>query len=338
MGGWVAPLVNIWEAKYYGDGDRVVVSDFEDSHLTALASSGAEDQFVQGGPTPLTPWMPVVSENGAYVGAADADGRWLVRATDTGEVSYRAPEGWTIRGVSGDGTKAVIREITPGDISGDPYTGPNRLVSARDDSAIELATPAMLWAVFSPDGELVFTTHGHDGLLLFDAVTGELLANTGPTEYEGPGVGFAPDGSRVAVGGYNGLLYVFDVSVLVSTGSFEEAEILRISAHDSQILRVVISPDGSKATTSARGDRLKLWNLETGQQRGEFGGELEGRFFNIGDFHPTLPHLLVTTPLNQVRIHTLNADELVAIAEDGLSRDMTEEECQLYFRESCPTP
>jgi hypothetical protein len=37
-----------------------------------------------------------------------------------------------------------------------------------------------------------------------------------------------------------------------------------------------------------------------------------------------------------VRIYTLDIDELIVIARDGLSRDMTEEECQQYFREPCP--
>jgi hypothetical protein len=43
----------------------------------------------------------------------------------------------------------------------------------------------------------------------------------------------------------------------------------------------------------------------------------------------------VTSPPNEVRIYTLDIDELIAIAEAGLSRDMTEEECQQYFRRAC---
>ena len=337
LGGWVAPLVNIWEATYYGDGSRVVMSDNQESYLTGRDADGSEVQFTQGGPTPLTNWFPVVGGNGAFVGAPDRDGLWVVRATDTGEVTYRAPEGWTIRGVSWDGTKAVIREITPDELF-DPWRGPNRLVSAHDDSTIELATPQMLWAIFSPNGELVFTTHGPDGLALFDAASGELLANTGNSEYDGAALAFTADGTTLAIGSFVGDLYLFDVSKLLATGSFDEAEVLRITAHDSQVRSLAFSPDASMAATSARNDRLKLWDLDTGQQLGEFGGELEGRFSNIGAFHPTLPHLMVTTPLSEVRIHTLDVDELIAIARAGLSREMTEEECQRYFREPCPAP
>jgi hypothetical protein len=51
------------------------------------------------------------------------------------------------------------------------------------------------------------------------------------------------------------------------------------------------------------------------------------------------PHLwssiteaVVSSPPHQVRVHTLD------IAESRLSREMTEEECQQYFREPCPVP
>jgi hypothetical protein len=68
---------------------------------------------------------------------------------------------------------------------------------------------------------------------------------------------------------------------------------------------------------------------------GEFGGRIDAASPHDGGFHPTRPWLLVTTPPNQVRIHTLDIDELIRIARDGLSRDMTEDECQQYFRRSC---
>ena len=101
-------------------------------------------------------------------------------------------------------------------------------------------------------------------------------------------------------------------------------------------MSVKLSPDGTKAATAAFDEPLKLWDLESGQSLGEFGS---GGFDDphLGGFHPTLAYLMVTTPPNEVRIHTLDVDELVAIAESRLSRDMTEAECQQYFREPCPT-
>ena len=77
-----------------------------------------------------------------------------------------------------------------------------------------------------------------------------------------------------------------------------------------------MSPDGTKAATSAWDEPLRLWDLETGRSLGAFGsGRFAQRALHIADFHPTEPHLLVTTPPDQVRIHTLDIDELIEIAE-----------------------
>ena len=340
LGGWSAPnVINAWTVAYFGDRDRVVVADNEDSYVTADALDDAKAVFVQGGPTPLTPWFPVVSANGAFVASAAPDGQWVVRSSETGEVSYRAPEGWTIRGVSDDGRKVVIKEVTPDEFLSS--LGPTRLVHTLDDSAVALDTPGPLWAYFSPDGEMVVLTpnDGDLGMGLYNAVSGDLIEATGiDTSYDGLNAAFAPDGSTLVVGGWTGTVYVYDVAALLSGASFEDAVVRSIPAHDSLVRSVSISPDGSKAATSARNDRLKVWDLETGRELGQFGGNLIGRLSNIGAFHPTLPHLLVTTPLSEVRIHTLDIDELVAIGRDGLSRPMTEEECKQHLHGSCPAP
>lgn len=128
---------------------------------------------------------------------------------------------------------------------------------------------------------------------------------------------------------------VFDVATLISGGPVQDAVRLEIAAHDSLVLTVAVSPDGSQAATSAWTEPLKLWDLETGELLGQFGGPLVGLVIHDADFHPTLPYLSVTTPPNEVRIHTLDIDQLIAIAEDGLSRDMTEDECERYFRQPC---
>lgn len=78
-----------------------------------------------------------------------------------------------------------------------------------------------------------------------------------------------------------------------------------------------------------------MWDLETGQLLGQFGGTIDDGTYRGGDFHPSLPQLIVTSP-DEIRIYTLDIHELVAIAESRLSREMTEGECQHYLREPCP--
>ena len=132
-------------------------------------------------------------------------------------------------------------------------------------------------------------------------------------------------------------MYIFDVAMLLSGSSFDDALIRTIDAHDQYVAKLRISPDGTMAITASWSEPLKLWDIETGQLLGEFGGELleEISIFD-GGFHPTLPLLVVSSPGGEIRIHTLDPDELATIAESRLSRDMTEPECQQHFWDSCP--
>jgi WD40 repeat protein len=146
---------------------------------------------------------------------------------------------------------------------------------------------------------------------------------------------FTPDGTKVVQGSWVGDVYVFDVAALAAGAPADEVVIREISAHEGGVMRVKTSPDGSMAASWSWTEPLKVWDLDTGQLVAEFGGTIDDGLFHGGDFHPSLPQLVVVSPPNVVRIHTLDLDELIAIAEVGLSREMTESECLQYFRRSC---
>ncbi len=129
-------------------------------------------------------------------------------------------------------------------------------------------------------------------------------------------------------------MYIFDVAMLRAGAPEDEAVIREIPAHDTSILRVTVSRDGSMAASWGQSEPVKVWDIDTGQLLGQFGSKIDDGYRDA-DFHPSLPQLVVTSPPNEVRIHTLDVDELIAIAESRLSRDMTEEECEQYFRRSC---
>lgn len=57
-------------------------------------------------------------------------------------------------------------------------------------------------------------------------------------------------------------------------------------------------------------------------------------FFRSVDVPPQL--LEVAVDSGEIRIRTLDIDELIAIAKAGLSGAMTNEECRQYFRGPCP--
>jgi WD40 repeat protein len=331
VGGWVSK-VEPWRGTGYAlDGRAVIAGGFLDaSVLSAEAVDGSDEVLLQGG---STSWFPDLNANGTFFSFADAESLWTLRAADSGDVIYEAPVGWQILGASWDGAKAVIRRPFDADPTSELGCGPSRIVSTRDGSLIsELsAVECSAHPFFSPDGTLLFTASFFGETALFDVATGEVLVDFTGTKYNSLGAAFTPDGGELVIALEP--VFVLDVATLLSGAPMVDAERLVIPANALQGLSV--SPDAKWVATSTRDEPLKVWDLENGTPFGEFGRDLKGGF-HTGDFHPSKPHLLVATPPGEIRVYTLDADELVAIAEAGLSRDMTEAECKLYFRSPCP--
>ncbi len=140
----------------------------------------------------------------------------------------------------------------------------------------------------------------------------------------------------VAVVSASGTLYLIELGKLLAGTQWDEALRLEISAHEGEPSALAISADGRHIATSSIGEPVRLWDAGTGELIDEFGGDPgEGRWHAV-DFHPTKPWMLVASHPNRIRIYTLDIDELIAIAESRLTRELTEAECQLY-RGACPT-
>jgi hypothetical protein len=135
------------------------------------------------------------------------------------------------------------------------------------------------------------------------------------------------------VGGMDGFVNVFDVQRLLAGVPDWDALIRRITAHDGSTF-VECCVEGSLILTVARGEPAKVWDLETGALVGEFGTPVEGDFVAAA-FHPTEPRVYAEVGAYQIGIFTLDVDELIEISRSRLSRDLTEEECELYLRRSC---
>jgi len=169
------------------------------------------------------------------------------------------------------------------------------------------------------------------GAALYDVNTGQLLVDFAGSIYDSLIAAFTSDGTSLIVAPDR--VFVLDMATLLAGSPIDQAVTLEMPSHNGFVLRISVSPDDSRLVTGASSELLKLWDLTTGHRLAEFGGA--GTNIHDGAFHPTLPHILVTTWPNEVRIHTLDPDELIAIAESRLSREMTEDECQQYFRRPC---
>jgi WD40 repeat protein len=119
-------------------------------------------------------------------------------------------------------------------------------------------------AAFSPDGRWVLTagllgsgTTANGTPRLWDAATGkEVRAFDGPQHNDVNAIAFSPDGSRLATGGADHTI------VLWETAIGKQLAVLR--GHEGALLGARFSPDGLHLATIAADGTARLWKVPTG--------------------------------------------------------------------------
>ena len=317
-----------------GEGNRLAVNDFLSTGVIDAETGELIDgrQVGTAGPH-LYISIPVTSANGLYTTGLDPlDGSKIWSNLDGSEL-FTAEVEWQIRGISEDTTLAVLVELGatqgPENVA-DP--GSTRLVRTLDGTVIAVldVVEGQWWsAVFSPDGRYV-ATNTTGAIQIWDAATGAQMGSIEDYALTGNSILWTPDGTRLIVGGYDGIINIFDVGKLLDDASDRDAVVSRITAHDT-FMWLVDLKDG-RLLSVAISESAKVWDLETGTLAGEFGtsGDIVA-----AAFHRTEPIIYAAVGADQIGIFTLDPDALMVIARSGLSRDLTEEECQLYLRRSC---
>jgi len=110
---------------------------------------------------------------------------------------------------------------------------------------------------FSPDGQRIVTASWDGTAKIWDASTGELLANleghTGVVE----SAVFSPDGKKIVTASDDHTAKIWDAS----TGKV----LVKLEGHTDNVLSAAFSPDGKKIVTSSRDKTAKIWDTSTGK-------------------------------------------------------------------------
>jgi WD40 repeat protein/transcriptional regulator with XRE-family HTH domain len=191
-----------------------------------------------------------------------------------------------------------------------------------------------LWQMaFSPDGKRLTTAKG-DGAAVWDAATGEqLLTFSGHGEgVRTSGITFSPDGKWVATTGNDAAVQVWDAT----TGEL----IYKLTGHTGPTFGVAFSPDGGTLASSSVDRTVKIWRLPpAGRQVPEpltLHGHT-GAVYRVA-FSPDGARLASSGRNPIARVYTLKIDDLVAIAESQVTRELTLEECQKFLHtDTCPS-
>ncbi|MFP5334061.1 MAG: BTAD domain-containing putative transcriptional regulator [Actinomycetes bacterium] len=190
-------------------------------------------------------------------------------------------------------------------------------------------------ATYSPDGRhmaAIATPNERANaegvrIVVWDVATGEIVREIG-------GLGFlrrlaySPDGTQVAVGSYTGPARIVDVS----TGEVVHV----LEGHSSHVTDVDFSPDGRRVATSSGDRTARVWDVETGLPLVTLHGHRSA--VTYADFSPDGRRLVTAGQDDLVRVWALDLDDLLAMAQDAVTRPMTDQECRQYLhRDRCET-
>ncbi len=181
----------------------------------------------------------------------------LLRHSDMVHFVAFSPDGRTAVTASPDGTARLW----------DAFTGAPRGAPLRHEGGV-------MQAAFSPDSRLVITASLDRTARLWEVDGGR--PKGAPLRHRGPvrSVAFSPDGQTVLTGCNDGVAQIWEVASQQPSG-----EPLR---HEGWVQQVAFRPDGNVAITAGQVEnRVRLWDLRTGQVIGEpisyFPGRLNNR-------------------------------------------------------------
>jgi WD40 repeat protein/energy-coupling factor transporter ATP-binding protein EcfA2 len=164
-------------------------------------------------------------------------------------------------------------------------------------------TVLMYDAAFSPDGKRVVTASGDDMARVWDAETGQILAElSGHTEYLLRAV-FSPDGKFIVTASNDKTARIWDAQ----TGK----SLAELRGHTLSVDSAAFSPDGKRIVTSSDDATARVWDTATGQSLAILNGHT--KFVNSSVFSPDGKFIVTAGSDNMARIWDVRTGLSLAI-------------------------
>jgi WD40 repeat protein len=313
--------------EFTPDGRNVVIHSADSSGVTVWDLETDRPIRSFGPPWPAGGSFPQPTFELSPDGTAIAmmyEGRVTVRDMTTGRrmfvldpTIYRAMD-WSPDGlhlaIGDEEGSATIVDRSGATVSVLPDTDTNRICSVR----------------FSPDGAFLATaacyrdpSSGQSHITLWD------LQREEPTDsisnVEASHLAFDPTGTRLAMVTWPPGVEIRDIA----TGK----TLVRLEERAGNPSDVAFSPDGARIATVGVDRAVRVYDVETRRLL-----LLEGHEFGPlwVEFSPD-GSTLASGAHEEVRVWTLDLDELLHIAREELTRRLTSEECEQYVPEACPS-
>jgi WD40 repeat protein/DNA-binding SARP family transcriptional activator len=191
-------------------------------------------------------------------------------------------------------------------------------------------TEKIIRLAFSSDGSKLATASWDDTARIWDVSSGEQIYNISADTWDVNNADFSQDGELLVTSHEDGIARVWDIS----DDGQEGREVLRLVGHSNIIWDATFSPNGKQIATLSFDGTARLWDAVTGQELLVLPGNNNGPDI---DFSPDGKYLVTTSGDGSARVYVLPIEDIVALAQQRVSRSMTIEECQRYLHlEQCP--
>jgi WD40 repeat protein/DNA-binding SARP family transcriptional activator len=180
---------------------------------------------------------------------------------------------------------------------------------------------------FSPDGSRLATGNGEpiegvelgiDRVIVWDWRSGEMTSTFDTTADT---LAFSPDGSVIATADPIGAAHLWDAG----TGQLRAS----LTGHTGGVWGVAFSADGATLATAGQDGTVRLWDAEFGVQQIVLRGHT-GVAYAV-QFSPDGTKLASVGDDGVARVWALDLDDLLRIAGENVTRDLTPAECQQYL-------
>lgn len=157
--------------------------------------------------------------------------------------------------------------------------------------------------VFSPGNADLLATVGQDGVWLWNLPAGRkrpsLPSFPDRQPWRADSVAIDPQGQRLAVGGGNGIVKVWDLAI--------DKELFVLKRHTSKINAIGFSSDGRRLATASHDHTVRVCNMQTGEEVLDLKGHLG--WVNGVAFSPDGKHLASASQDSTVKVWDANISQ-----------------------------